>query len=185
MFKFLKGNSRNNFDAFEKEVFQSWGVSRPSDAQKLRLRLAFVSCAVAIVHRSAGDAGAHVIRKIQEDVVQSSREFSVVISDLFDVEIPSHSIDFSMEDFIEAVDQPGLGVGAKTKINGLAAIDGLFVAFGQDGASWVHDHSSGPFGPNGAAALFMHDLTLGGRSDGPSSLMVAKAFGRAIVNMSR
>lgn len=185
MFGFLKGKKPNGFEAFEDRAFRVWGVSRANHAQRLRLRLAFVASAVTIIQSKAGRSGGALIEKIQTDLVRSSRDLDVLIGDLFDVDVPSHSIDFSVESFLLAVAPPGSGLGEATKLNGLAAIDGLFGAFGQEGASWVHEKSQGPFGAMGAAALLLHDLAVGGRSDGPSSMLVAKDFMQTLAEVTK
>ena len=185
MFGFLNKNRTDDVSSFEDKAFKAWGISQPNNAQRLRLRLAFAAASVAIISDNAG-ANAHVIiERMQSKIVKSSNGIDVSIGDLFDVDVPKHSIDFSMNSFISAVAPSASGLGEKTKLNGLAAIDGLFAAFGQAGASWVHSRSQGPFGPLGAAALFLHDISVGGSSDAQSSMAVAEALASALKDITK
>lgn len=183
MFGFLRKKSRG-IQEFERQAFNAWRVTKTTPAHLLRLRLAFGSSTVAIAHDVAGDDGRVVVEPILAELKNDSRDLAVTCGELFDVDVPEHSIDFSMTRFLAVIDPQRIGINRQTKLNGLAAMEGLFSSFGQEAADWVDDHRDGPFGSTGAAALFMHDIALGGRSDGPSSLLVAKAFAQAFSELT-
>lgn len=185
MFGFLKAKKHKNLIGFEKQAFKIWNVHSPNNAQRLRLRLAFVASASAILHSKFGASGASLVDTIQSEAIKISDDISVRIEDLFEVDVPDHSINFSLEIFLPAVGPKGSGLEATTMLNGIAAIDGLFAAFGEEGAVWVDQRSKGPFGPMGAAALFMHDIAVGGVSDASTSMAIAKEFTTTVVDMTK
>ena len=186
MFGFLKGRKSTPIENFESKAFAAWKVSNPDNGIRLRLRLAFASAAAADIHRKMALRGVPIIEKIQVDVAKASHDLSVRVSDLFNVNVPSHSIDFSMQRFLSVAASAGVGLEQNTQLNGLTAIQGLFEAFGQEGASWIDARSQGPFGPLGAASLLMHDLSVGGSDKSAIAMTdVPKAYTQALLDMTK
>lgn len=186
MFGFLKGKKSTPIEEFENKAFSAWGVSNPDNAKRLRLRMAFVLAAASEIHMKMGQRSAPIIEKIQIDVAKASQDIPVRVSDLFDVNVPSHSINYSMERFLSVASPAGVNLEGSTQLNGLAAIYGLFEAFGQEGVSWISDRSQGPFGPLGAASLLMHDLSVGGSNKSVIAMTdVPKAYTQALLEITK
>ena len=184
MFGFLRAKS-SALEEFEKRTFKFWEVANPSNAQRLRLRLSIISSASAIISSKTNNAGKSLIDKVYDEVIQKSGGLDVKISEIFNFNLPKHTISFSQADFISVISPPGVRLTGDTKVDGKTAIAGLCETFGQQAASWISSKAQGPFGSNGAAATLMYDLAVGGEAKGLIFVTVSKDFMETIIAMTK
>jgi len=180
VFSLFRREKLQGINRFERDVLQKWEVPQSNHAERLRMRLAFASAAAAYIQSISVVNNNKAVDKIYNDVANTSKDLDIVIEDLFDVNIPDHSIEFSMRDFMRTINQRSLKVDKNTMINGLAAIDALFATFGKASASWVLERANGPLGISGSAAILIQNLVFGDRPNTANIIETAFHFTQII-----
>ena len=170
-------NTEKLFSNTMDEYFNLWGVSRPTDEERLRmifsLYLSSSACLNDLIH---GHSLKNKIDKLGNVASNLSSPLKIKISDLFPNEISR----ISMQEFFDELPMPVSS--PNTRLNGLAAFPALHPQ-GPKIIKEIMNSKDGPFGIMGYASVVIGEIVVGrekSMSSFSSSLTILPNFLKAI-----
>jgi hypothetical protein len=177
-----RDSSRQNVGALLTDtvaaIFSIYGVSDPTDAQKMKAYFYLCAAAMAIVNDSAGGG----LQQLFDHLLDETKELTKSLSMRID-ELSSDSGD--LRELLAAFPRQ-LQLTGSTTVNGLAALDALCHTKLEAIATDILNHTGGPFGAAGYAAIVVIDGAIGkGKSieHFPEVSMLFLAFTRELGNV--
>ena len=152
-----------SLDDFEDAVFSSWGVSYPSNAQRIRLRFGLWISVIAIIPKQVGGDATQLLQVFEEALLNESRQLTLTVEELVLIKVPTWLFELSSADLLDAVSRrSNTVVHLNTEIDGATAMLALAEVCGWRAQPWVNSRTGGPFGVVGAANLLMRGFAIGG-----------------------
>jgi hypothetical protein len=133
------------------ELFETFGVKAPSDAQKLKASFYLCVSGIAVLNDAGGGATPDVIDKLVADTSVLVKPLSVYAKDLSN----------SPEQLASILSQIPSGATGSTRLNGLAAFQAMYFSLGQDLVNDIASHKQGPLGIFGYAGYVVADGVFG------------------------
>ena len=138
-------------------ILNIYGVARPTDAQKFRAYFYLCISGIAILNELEVKNGKNTIDKLAEETKELVKPLSLLVEEL--------SSDAERLEIILAHFPDELQMTGSTKLNGLAALETLYSALGDEVITDIISNSEGPMGTRGYAAIIVADEIFGeGRS---------------------
>lgn len=152
-----KKDKKASIEQFEKETFAAWGVSRPTDEQKLRFRFS-LACALGAIANEVGARSAKAsVDKIFSEFSRTVDDLNVAFDEVFNIRVSKGVVALDAEMARDAYSLPK----GRLRMNGLACLNCMLDVFGRDTLNWVYSRRNGPFGSVGAAALIVREHSVG------------------------
>jgi len=141
----------------QNNIFKIYGVTQPTDAQKMKALGYLCISGMAILNDLGGGEFQHEIDALVNETRELTKPYSMRVDELYNNEKLLKKI---LGDFPEEVQVTGA-----TRINGLAAFEALYFSIGEELMNDILTHTGGPFGAPGYAAIVVADGIFGeGRS---------------------
>jgi hypothetical protein len=131
----------------QKEIFGLYGVSKPTDAQKVKAAVYLSIAASAILSDFAGGMAKDLIDQIARESALLTKPLRMLVSDL--------AADREDLPKILATFPADLKISGSTSINGLGAFDALYLAKAEEIVQDIWDHRDGPTGTPGYACIVL------------------------------
>lgn len=155
----LLGGKKSIFSVLvstQDNIFNIYGVARPTDAQKMKASVYLCISGIAIINDLGGGNLRHAIDKLVEETRELTKPLSMRVEELAN---NAEQLEKILAYF------PRDQVTESTTLNGLAAFEALYFALGQELMNDILVHNKGPLGVPGYAAIVVADGIFGeGRS---------------------
>ena len=137
----------------QNSLFRIYGVSSPSDAQKMKSAVLLCVTAMAILNNSAGVKARPTIDRIVNETREFTKPLSMRIEELSksEAELAKILAQLSYED----------QVTGSTRVNGRAGFEALYFGIGQELMNDMLAHREGPFGVLGYSTITVVDGIFG------------------------
>lgn len=161
----------------QQQIFNAYGVSAPSDAQRFRNYVALCIAGIAILNWAEGQDNEGAVKELLADT------YALVKSLQFQArEITLDEIDFLvvLTDF-----PPTLRIGMGTAINGTGGLDAILNTIGRTHVRTILENNRGDFGMPGSTAAYVGDFTFGEETSGAhfvDRIAAMSQFVQALVN---
>ncbi len=162
-----KKNSSSVITDTRNKLFDIYGVSKPTDAQEMRASFYLCIAGMALFnHFAAGKVGheelSPVIDKLVRDTAKLTSNLTMTLGELTED-----------EDILECfIDSVGGHITRKTTINGLAAMDMLYVNLGEVFMNDILRNTEGPLGIQGYAAVHVITGTFGRGTNTSNKILI-------------
>ena len=137
----------------QNNIFNIYGVNRPTDAQKMKASTYLCISGIAILNDAGSGAVPHVIDKLVDETRELTKSLSVYVEELSN---SPEQLTKILADFPDDIQVTG-----STRVNGLAAFEALYFSMGEDLMNDILSHNRGPMGTHGYAAVVVADGIFG------------------------
>jgi len=138
----------------QNNIFNIYGVAHPSDSQKMKASVYLCISGIAILNDVGGGGTLkHVIEKLVEDTKELTKPLSMRVGELSN---NTEQLEKILADFPKDTQ-----ITEATRVNGLAAFEALYFALGEELMNDMLNHSAGPMGTTGYAAIVVADGIFG------------------------
>jgi len=137
----------------QNELFALYNQNNPTDAQKMKASVYLCISGIAILNDIGGGAVHSVIDRLVEETKELTKNLSMRVGDL------SNNRE-QLEKILQGFPK-GLDISESTTVNGLAGFEALYFSIGEELMKDILNHSSGPMGTPGYAAIVVTDGVFG------------------------
>jgi hypothetical protein len=138
----------------QNKIFNIYGVTKPTDAQKMKASVYLCISGIAILNDlSRGRLPHGVIDKLVEETRELTKPFRMRVGELSNTteQLKKILCDFPNE----------LQISESTTVNGLAAFEAMYFSMGEELMNEIIRHNQGPMGTPGYAAIVVADGIFG------------------------
>ena len=136
---------RSILDSAQKDMMKLFGLTKPTDAQKLRASVYLCIASTALLNDFGGRLFDNLIDEVAKESASLAKPLRMLVGDLAN--------DADELSAIFAAFPADLRLTAAISINGLGALDALYHARVQPLVNEILSHKEGPFGAAGFAAI--------------------------------
>ena len=137
----------------QNNIFNIYGVTKPTDAQKMKASVYLCISGIAILNDLGGGKLRHAIDALVEETRELTKPYSMRVEEL------SNSIE-QLEKILADFPKEAK-VTESTRVNGLAAFEALYFSMGEELMNDILTHKGGPMGAPGYAAIVVADGIFG------------------------
>lgn len=137
----------------QNNIFIIYGVTQPSDAQKMKASVYLCISGIAILNDLGGGRLRHVIDKLVEETRELTKPLRMRVGELSN---SAEQLKKIVSDFPNDIQ-----ITESTTVNGLAAFEALYFSMGEDLMNDILRHNKGPMGTPGYAAIVVADGIFG------------------------
>jgi len=152
-YSFEHKNLKNILLYAQTELFKIYGVTKPTDAQKMKASAYLCIAGIAILNDFGGGDLDHIIDQLVEETKELTRPLVMKVGELSKNNKQLNKIIQDLPD--------SLNVTGSTIINGLAAFEAIYFSIGEDLMMDILNHSNDPMGIHGYAAIVVADGIFG------------------------
>ncbi len=135
------------------KIFKIYGVTNPTNAQKMKASVYLCISGIAILNDFGGGDLDHIIDQLVEETKELTKPLVMKVGELSKNNKQLHEIIQDLPD--------SLNVTESTIINGLAAFEAIYFSIGKDLVLDILNHSNDPMGTPGYAAIVVADGIFG------------------------
>lgn len=141
----------------QNNIFKLYGVSQPTDAQKMKASVYLCVSGMAILNDLGGGRFRHAIDALVNETRELTKTYSMRVEELSN---NSEQLKRILDDFPAEAQVTGA-----TRVNGLAAFEALYFSMGEELMNDILAHTGGQMGAPGYASIVVADGIFGeGRS---------------------
>ena len=139
-------NTQNN-------IFSLYGVSQPTDAQKMKASVYLCISGMAILNDLGGGRLQHAIDALVKETRELTKPYSMRVDEL-------SNNDEQLKKILSDFPQEAQVIGT-TRVNGLGAFEALYFSMGKELMNDILAHTGGPMGAPGYASVVVVDGIFG------------------------
>lgn len=137
----------------QNKIFSIYGVTHPTDAQKMKASVYLCIAGIAILNDLGGGRLRHAIDKLVEETKELTKPLKMRVGELSNTAEQLRRIHSDFPKDIQITEA--------TTVNGLAAFEALYFSMGEELMNDILSHNQGPMGASGYAAIVVADGIFG------------------------